>query len=77
MQTLLQCLYSLRVQLHVSASVCTLQIPGTGSHTFVWTRKSMTRTVWLGSAALVAAGALPRYDDPNFPQGIYEELNKK
>ena len=31
----------------------------------------------MGSAALAAAVAFPRFGDPNLPQGINEELNKK
>ena len=36
-QTLLQCLYSARMQSNVSAAVPTLKIASTGSHTIVWT----------------------------------------
>ena len=44
-QTLLQCLYSPRVQLHALTSVHALKIPDFGSRTFVWWHKNATRTV--------------------------------
>ena len=42
--TLSQHLYSLRVQLHASTSVCSSKIPNTGGHTIVWTHKNPTHT---------------------------------
>ena len=38
------CPYSPRVQSHVSASVSTLKIPNTGSHTIVWSHKNTPHT---------------------------------
>ena len=44
-QTLLRCPCSPCVQSHPLISVCTLKIPTTGSHTFVWTHENAARTV--------------------------------
>ena len=43
-QTLLRCPYSPRVQSHAAASVHTLKIPNSGSHTIVWTNENAAPT---------------------------------
>ena len=59
MQTLLRCPYSPRVQSHASASVRTLKIPNTDSHTIVWSPKLLHTLTGMGSAALAAAAPYP------------------
>ena len=53
-QTLLRCPYSLRVQSHAFTSVRTLNIPSTGSPTFVGTHEISPALLAMGSAALAA-----------------------
>ena len=51
--------YSPCVQSYASMSVCMLTVPNTGSHTIVWTHKTLHTLTGMGSAALGAAVALP------------------
>ena len=57
---------------HASASVNTLTIPTTGSHTIACTQENTVHIGKIGSAALTTAVTLLRYGDTNFPQGINE-----
>ena len=57
------CLYSPRMQLHASTSVCMLKLPNTGSHITLFGHAKILHTlVGMGSAALVAAVVSPRYE---------------
>ena len=51
--------YSPCVQSYASMSVCMLTVPNTGSHTIVWTHKTLHTLTGMGSAALVAAVPYP------------------
>ena len=67
MQTLSRCPYSPRVQSHTSASVRTLKIPNTGSHTIVGHTEILRTLIGMGSAALAAAVWLTQARRPTFP----------
>ena len=54
------CLYSPRMQLHASTSVCMLKLPNTGSHITLFGHAKILHTlIGMGSAALVAAVLYP------------------
>ena len=73
-----QCRLSYRVHTAhcaiIRISVCVhIKVPGTGSHTIVWTHKTATHT-GMGSAALVGTVAIHSYCDPHLTQGINQVL---
>ena len=77
MQTLLRCPYSPRVQSHTSASVRTLKIPNTGSHTIVGHTEILRTLIGMGSAVLAAAVWLTQARRPKFPTRDCEVLKKE
>ena len=58
-QTLLQCLYSPRVQMHVPTSVCTLKIQTLAATPLCGHTKILRTQIGMGSAALAAAVSYP------------------